>query len=116
MNLPSKPLKTKLTPRERRHAKQVATLLRWHKKVKQAIDTLAKSKTAIPRLEKALQRYDKMMLMAPLEKVEPAGTPQLLEGPAPQVASDEPVAVESVPESKPKRKRKPKTDSLGLEI
>jgi hypothetical protein len=102
--------KTKLNPRERRHAKQVALLTRWYKKQKAAIKTLAKSERMIPRLEKSLQRYDKMLANAPLERTEPVEEPS-----APQVL-DELQRPERVPESKPKRKRKPKTDVLGLVI
>lgn len=68
--------KTKLTPRERRHSKQVATLTRWHKKREAAIKTIAKSERIIPRLEKALQRYDKLMAFGPLDmKTEPTVPP-----------------------------------------
>ena len=79
-----KTLAPKLTPREKRHAKQVRELQRWHTKVKKAIDVLAKSKTAIPRLEKQLERYDRQVAMnSPLEKAEPVEVEQ----PAPQVIS-----------------------------
>jgi hypothetical protein len=97
--------KPHLTPRERRHAKQVALLTRWHKKVAQAIKTLAKSERIIPRLEKSLERYDRTMVMAPLGKVEP-----VVADPAPKTSSE----AEILPEGKPKRKRKPKIDALGL--
>jgi hypothetical protein len=112
-----KPPAPKLTPRERRHAKQVKLLERWHKKVEQAINTLAKSKTVIPRLEKQLERYDRGMLSnAPLGKPEP-----VLETPArpnEREVLEAPEAPEDIPEflrrDKPKRKRKPKGDALGL--
>jgi hypothetical protein len=70
-----KPPKPKLTPRERRHAKQVALLQRWYKKHKQACKIIAKAEVIIPKLEKQLQRYDQMMAMSPVRPLEIADSP-----------------------------------------
>jgi hypothetical protein len=58
--------KTKLSPRERRHAKMVATLTRWHKKLDQANKAIAKAVVIIPKLERQLRRYDEALANAPL--------------------------------------------------
>jgi hypothetical protein len=106
------PPKTKLTPRERRHQKMVATLTRWNKKLEQANKTIAKAVAIIPKLERQLQRYDMtMMANAPL----PVRAEPVVETPVPQVTGKVGVEGDDIPEfgrrdkvepAKPKRRRK----------
>ena len=105
------PLPPKLTPREKRHAKQVRELERWYKKHKQACRIIAKAEATIPRLERQLARYDQQMANAPLPiKAEPVPP-----APVPEVASYMGGNAEpTMPPAKPKRKRRSvSADNLG---
>ena len=112
--------KTKLTPRERRHAKQVATLTRWHKKLDQANKTIAKAVAIIPKLEKQLQRYDAMMANAPLKKTEPVLSPPTPQVVTPQAHGDVDIPeflrrdkVEDKPRPKRRRLSPPRVDAAA---